>query len=93
MSSIERIQALFIDTQTWRFAAIKYTDKKKTETKAATECDFIIPASTLKETSNSQKKKKKVQGEIIPQTGKVDNSKLTHSHTMTPFDAPGKQAF
>ena len=23
----------------------------------------------------------------------LDNESLTHSHTMTPFDAPGKQAF
>ena len=23
----------------------------------------------------------------------TQNSGLTHSHTMTPFDAPGKQAF
>ena len=31
-----------------------------------------------------------------PRTGKVElsfYSLLTHSHTMTPFDAPGKQAF
>ena len=25
--------------------------------------------------------------------GKEENAGLTHSHTMTPFDAPGKQAF
>ena len=25
--------------------------------------------------------------------GKALKSVLTHSHTMTPFDAPGKQAF
>ena len=28
-----------------------------------------------------------------PQQPLVSSTELTHSHTMTPFDAPGKQAF